>query len=314
MGNQSDEFDALERRLNEPRAAKPREKGLGVLSAPTGLMRESEEIREAHRRVEDLLKNAGAPRMIKRTQLRKSPYQTKKITPKDIAKLAENLRHNALTTPIVVREISPGVFEIIAGHTRDEAFGVLGRDEIPGIVVTMSDEEAEAAVFYDNFFPPDTSDYEKYLGLAQVKKRHGYTQEALAERSGISRQLVGYLLAFERLPEAANEVLAENPRLIGATLAGKLAALPQKSAAKIVEGLQKVSAGELTQAKLLDWVNGKLAPKRPEPTVFKSGKTVFAKVLRREGRLLIDFVDEDDAMAIEKEIATVLKSRAAAKK
>lgn len=283
-------------------------------TAPGQLFAFSEQSKAMERELEALKKAAGAPRMIKRSQLRKSPYQTRTITAEAVAELAHNLRDNPLVSPIVVRELAENVFETIAGHKRDAAYGVLDRDEIPAIVVVMTDEQAERAVFYDNFFPPDICDYEKFLGLQQIRQRHAYTHEKLAEKSGISRQLIGYLMAFERLPESALQLLSKHPTLIGANTAAKLAQVDVKKASRVLEGLQMLVEGKIKQALLFDWVNQKSVAKKLEPTVFKAGRVVYAKVLRRDSRLTIDFSNVSDAESLERDIAALIKERAGAKK
>jgi ParB family chromosome partitioning protein len=283
-------------------------------TAPGQLFAFSTQAEQMRVELEELKKNAGAPRMLPRSALRPSPFQTKVISQTKVTELADNLRHNDLATPIVVREIEPGLFEVIAGHHRDLAYGELGRDEIPAVVVKMTDEQAERAVFFDNFFPPEMSDYEKYVGLAQVQRRHKYTQEALAERSGISRQLVGYLLAFDKLPEAAHKLLRANPTLLGAAVAGKLAALNPSAKAKLPEGLELIANGKLTQAKLIDWLTNKQQAAAPSQTVIKAGRSAFAKVRRRAGRLTIDFTNVADAESLESDIAALLKRSAESKR
>jgi transcriptional regulator with XRE-family HTH domain len=147
-----------------------------------------------------------------------------------------------------------------------------------------------------------------------LRRRHKYTQEALAERSGISRQLIGYLLAFEKLSDEVHTVLRSNPALIGASLAGKLAALPSKSVSRIVEGLTLVAQGKLTQTKLIEWLTERKPSQRGESTVIKAGKAAFAKLQRRAGRLTIDFMNVADATSIESDIAAFLRARAGEKK
>lgn len=313
MGTQKDELDALDQRLSQLQERKrmnserPARKSL---SAPTALMRDSEEIRAANKRVEELIKQAGAPRLLKLDCIRPSPYQTRTVTKETVADLVENLRHNPLTTPIVVREMEEGVYELIAGQGRTLSFEILGRDEIPGVVVQMTDEEAEAAVFYDNFYPADICDFEKFLGLRQIKSRRKLTHEQLADRSGISRQLVGYLMSFDRLPAEAFDLVRADPKILGAAVAMKLTQLDTSFAKRVVDGLRLVQAGKLKQAGLLDWVVQTPKARLSEPTVVKAGRRVFAKFTRRDNRLTIDFSDMKNAESLEKEILAMVKARA----
>jgi len=283
-------------------------------TAPGQLLQFSEQQKLMERELEELRRLAGAPRLLQRTKLRPSPFQTRTISDEAVKELAENLRENELATPLTVREIEPDVFEIIAGHRRDAAFGLLGRAEIPCIVVKMDDDKAERAVFFDNFFPADICDFEKYLGLKQIQTRHHYSQEQLAQRSGISRSLVTVLMSFDRLPQAALDVLAKSPMLLGGRAAANLAQLDAKYTPRIAEGLELVAAKKLNQAKLLDWIQGKEVTAPAKPTVIKSGSSVIAKMQRRQGRITVDVTSLDDAAALEKKIAEVIKEHGAAGK
>ena len=280
---------------------------LGRSTAPGQLFQFSEQQKLMERELQELRRQAGAPRMLLRTKLRPSPYQTRTVTPQAVQELADNLRENDLATALTVREIAPGVFEIIAGHRREAAFGALGREEIPCIVVKMTDEQAERAVFFDNFFPPDICDFEKYLGLKQIQTRHQYSQDQLAQRSGISRSLVTVLMAFDRLPKAALEVLAKAPKLLGGRAAANLAQLDAKYAPRVAEGLQLLADKKINQAQLLDWIQNKGVSGPVKPTVIKAGSTVIAKLQRRQGRITVDVTDLEDAAVLEKKIAEVIK-------
>lgn len=304
--------DAIEAGGPPASAAKSPMKRSGT--APGALFQFSEQSQRMERELDELKKLAGGPRMLKRSSLRPSPYQTRALSQQKVQELADNLRENELATPIVVREIEPDIFEVIAGHHRDAAFGLLNRDEIPGIVVKMTEEQAERAVFFDNFYPPEVSDFEKFLGLRQIQRRHGYTHEQLAQKSGISRSHVSTLMAYEKLPPAAAAILEVNPRVLGAAQAAKLAQLDAKHAARVSEGLQLVVDGKLLQSQLQDWLVPKEAPKRVEPTVVKSGKSTYAKLLRRDTKVTIDFTNAGDAEALEKAIAALLKEHATARR
>jgi ParB family transcriptional regulator, chromosome partitioning protein len=283
-------------------------------TAPGQLFAFSEQSKSMERQLDAALKAAGAPRMLLRTQLRPSPFQTRTISPEQVAELVDNLRENPLTTPIVVREIEPDLFEIIAGHRRNQAFECLGRNEIPAVVVKMTDEQAEGSVLYDNFFTPDICDYEKYLGLKKIQSRLSYTHEQLAEKSGISRTLVTYLMSFDRLPADAHDVLRANPSLIGATAATKLVQLDSSLAPRISLAIQQLADGTLKQAKLIDWICKKTATAKVEPKLVKVGRTVYAKVLRRGAVVTIEFKNSGDAESLEKELSIFLKERASAQK
>ena len=65
----------------------------------------------------------------------------------------------------------------------------------------MSDDEADRSAFYSNLLAPSLPDFEKFHWLSARAKSKKMTQEQLADEAGISRQLVGFLLSFDKLPK-----------------------------------------------------------------------------------------------------------------
>ncbi len=320
MGNQKDDFDALEQRLLKPRAAKSREKSAGVLTAPTGLMRESEEIREARRRVDDVQKRAGEPRKVPLVSIQASQFQTRPLSAARVTELVENLRQNPLVTPIVVRRIAGSdQFELIAGHHRIEAYKVLGFDEIDAAIVELSDDEAERSVFYDNLLAPQLTDYEKYLGFSARRQSKSLTHEQLADEAGISRTLVTQLLSYEGFSNAIHGLLLAHPDAVRSKLAGELVRIAKEDEALVQEAIELLSTGKLKQTDAVRWIAAKRAPsvtpQRIETTsvTIKAGRTRYAEILRRDTRVTISFTNEADAIASAELLTKLLKEQATAK-
>lgn len=56
--------------------------------------------------------------------------------------LVESIRYNGVLNPVIVRPDQTGNYEMISGHRRLHAAGIVGFDKIPAIVKEMSDDEA----------------------------------------------------------------------------------------------------------------------------------------------------------------------------
>ena len=56
--------------------------------------------------------------------------------------LVDSIRENGILNPVIVRTDKNGDYEMISGHRRLHAAGILGLDKIPAIVKEMSDDEA----------------------------------------------------------------------------------------------------------------------------------------------------------------------------
>lgn len=59
-----------------------------------------------------------------------------------MATLIDSIRENGILNPVIVRPDQNGDYEMISGHRRLHAAGIIGLEKIPAIVKEMSDDEA----------------------------------------------------------------------------------------------------------------------------------------------------------------------------
>lgn len=125
------------------------------------------------------------------------------------AELRDNVRQHELITPITVRVLAGGKFEIISGHNRVAAYRELGRGRIKAWPADTDADKIDELAFYANLLHPDLSAFEKYQGLKKIIAQNiGLSHEALADCVGLSRTLVTELLSFDSIPKQALAVLA----------------------------------------------------------------------------------------------------------
>lgn len=220
------------------------------------------------------------------------------LTAEQFSELKSNLDRNPLTTPITVRKRAIGGFEIIAGHNRIQAFKELGREKILAVVLDMSDDEADRSAFYSNLLAPSLPDFEKFHWLSARAKSKKMTHEQLADEAGISRQLVGFLLSFDKLPKESIAALnaAADKSILGAGAAQKLAAISiDGKQKKVSEAISKLIQGELTQAAAVAFANQSQdeKPKKPEPIVVRQGKKTYCSITRTQRDMRLSFSSED---------------------
>lgn len=280
-----------------------------VTTAPAALAHFSADFNHLKVEVDRLKATQGLPATIPLVQLHYRPNQTRRIDEKKVAELMANLMANPLLTPVTARRISDGYYEVIGGRHRIEAYRRLGRLEIAVSVVELNDDEADRLVFYDNLLAPQLTDFEKYQGFSQLKKKRNISNDQLAMESGISKTLVTYLMSFERLPEPILNAIEAQPSTVGANLAIKLVALPASMTDRAVQAIGLISDERLTQANALAWIEQKDRPTKPEATTIKSGRQKFADVVRRENQISIKFTAVEDAAELEQEILEFLREK-----
>ena len=215
------------------------------------------------------------------------PGRRRHLTSEQFAELKANLANNPLTSPVAVRRLEEGGYEIIAGHNRVEAYRELGRERILSVVVELTEDEAERSAFYSNLLSPALPDFEKYIGLRSRIDRGGMTQEQVANESGIAQQVVSRLLSFAGLPSEAIQLLegASDKGLLGATAAVKLAQIAGTGKqGRVVEAIRQLAEGKLTQATAVTYAanEDKVKPQAPTPLVIRSCKKTFCTIRRAE--------------------------------
>lgn len=288
-------------------AGPPRNKRL---SAPGALAFFSKDFTDLEAEVSRLKASQGLPAEIALSDLQTSPYQTRRLNETKLAELIANLALNPLSTPITVRKLDNGKYEIIAGHHRVEAFRRLGRAHISASVIGITDSEAERVVFYDNLLAPKLSDYEKYLGFAHLRKSRGLSLDQLATESGMSRTLIFNLLCFDRLPAVALTMVDKYPESVSANLVAKLVTLPESAAERTAEAIEMIGDGRLTQSNAIGWIQQRQKPTKPETTTIRSGRLKYADVVRKDNHFTIKFSDVTDAEEIESALMEFLQQRA----
>ena len=290
--------------------ARPRER---PMPAPTQLVHFSMDYKRTTEELERLKKSHAAGFVVALDILRSSPYQLMALDEERVSALMENLKGNPLNSPVVVRASSEeGGFELIAGHHRAEAYRRLGRTTIQAVLATIDDDQAERLVFYDNLLAPTLSDYERYLGFAQRRKSKNLSQEELASEAGVSQTQISSLLAFEKLPEAAQALIRAHPKKASALLFRTLGGLAAAQPERVVQAIQKVLEGTLAVTAAAAWVQAKESRSTKtevQRVVIKKGNKTYAEIRRRAGQLVVSFTDEAAAEPIVEEIAQLLRAR-----
>ena len=132
--------------------------------------------------------------------------------------LVDSIRENGILNPVIVRPDQTGNYEMISGHRRLHAAGIVGLKKIPAIVKEMTDDEAtivmvDANVQREEILPSERawSLKMKMDALSRQGKRTDLTSghdvpkltvDVLGEETGISgRQVKRYIRLTELIPE-----------------------------------------------------------------------------------------------------------------
>lgn len=213
--------------------------------------------------------------------------------------LLENLRNNDLVHPIVVRKLSTGKYELIAGHNRVACYKHLGRAKILAINKDYDETKAVKASLYSNLLSPSLLDYEKYKGLKHIRDLEGLTNTELASESGISKSSVSFLFSFEKLSENALVAVESDPSLFKARAVYDIVSSSEKAkvdSAFLDEIFKKMARQEMTAEQALSSFEKK--PQRVSPMKetldVRSGKTKVCTIMKVGNSVRLVFKNEQD--------------------
>lgn len=138
--------------------------------------------------------------------------------------LAASIRSQGIMQPILVRPVSQGRYEIIAGERRWRAARLAGLAEVPVLIREIQDQQALAAALIENIQREDLNVLEEAAGMDRLIREFALTHQAVADAVGRSRAAVSNLLRLLELPPPVRDLLAAGKLEMGHARA--LLALP----------------------------------------------------------------------------------------
>ncbi|AHE68436.1 ParB/RepB/Spo0J family partition protein [Legionella oakridgensis] len=121
--------------------------------------------------------------------------------------LAESIRKQGLLQPLVVREISPGRYEIIAGERRWRACQLAGIMEVPAVLRQVDDETAMAMALVENLQREDLNAMDQARAMHRLTTEFALTHQQVAELLSKSRTAVSNYLRLLQLNHEVRQML-----------------------------------------------------------------------------------------------------------
>ena len=142
------------------------------------------------------------------SQIDPTPGQPRKTFETEaLAQLADSIAAHGVLQPILVREVAPDRYRIVAGERRWRASKLAGLSEIPAIIVDMSEREAAEVALIENIQREDLNPIEEALGYETLKKEYGLTQEEISEKVGKSRSAIANAMRLLDLPDGVRALV-----------------------------------------------------------------------------------------------------------
>ena len=129
---------------------------------------------------------------------------------KSLSELAESIEQHGVLQPLVVRPLTNGGYQLVAGERRWRAARIAGLTEVPVVIKELTDEEVIEIAMIENLQREDLNPLEEALGYRYMMDELNITQEQAAEKVGKSRPAVANAIRLLRLPDEVQEMVKNN--------------------------------------------------------------------------------------------------------
>lgn len=224
---------------------------------------------------------------------------------KSLSELAESIEQHGVLQPLVVRPLTNGGYQLVAGERRWRAARIAGLTEVPVVIKELTDEEVIEIAMIENLQREDLNPLEEALGYRYMMDELNITQEQAAEKVGKSRPAVANAIRLLRLPDEVQEMVKNN--LISPGHARALLGFENQEL--IIQTAKRIVKEDLSVREVESLVkNSQKTPKVPKQQkrdkffsevelalVENLGRKVKIKESKKDaGVLEIEFFDKDD--------------------
>ena len=159
---------------------------------------------------------------------RNHPFQVRDDD--DLEKLKESIKMYGILTPLLVRPIKDGTYEIISGHRRKRAAALLGYRKIPVLIQPMSYEDAVVKMV-------DTNLHREHISFSEKAFAYRMKNEAMKQKVGRKKGQSGQQKKGKKTIELIGEEFGDSPKQVQRYIA---------VTRLIPELLQKLDRGEIS--------------------------------------------------------------------
>ena len=242
----------------------------------------------------------------------------KNFSDEAIAALADSIREHGMLQPILVRPISSGGYQIVAGERRWRAARMLGLDEVPVSIRELSDLETMQIAIIENLQRENLNPVEEASGYNELIEKFGMTQDKVAKMVGRSRSAVANSVRLLSLPERVLKMLEngdisagharallgfDNEEILIATAVkasdgGLTVRQVEKAAQKSLEAEDETKSEKASDSRSDSYfVEVELSLKE------KLGRKVKVDYGKNKGALILEFYDKDDLTELANRLA-----------
>ena len=216
------------------------------------------------------------------SQISPSPVQPRKqFDPEALEELSRSIKYYGILNPLTVRCRGKS-YELVAGERRLRAAKLAGLREVPCILLDVNMEDASLIALIENLQRRDLDFIEEAMGLNQLIRTFGLSQEEAARRIGKSQSAVANKLRLLRLPRDVLEALRSNG--LTERHGRALLRLPDAQAQRMA--LAYIIENSLTVAASEEYIEALL--REPEPGPEEAKREVKKTMVLKDVRIFLN--------------------------
>ncbi len=161
--------------------------GVGAVVSPIASAEKPEKIKYMECPIEDVIPYKEQPRKLFDKQA--------------LEELTVSIKEKGVIEPLLVRAISGGKYELVAGERRLRASKLANLKTVPIVIMDCDDDEMLEIALVENIQREDLNPIEEALAYKNLLDRNNYTQEQMAIRVGKDRSTIANSIRLLSLPE-----------------------------------------------------------------------------------------------------------------
>ncbi len=221
--------------------------------------------------------------------------------------LVTSIKEHGVMQPIVVTKNANGRFELIAGERRLRASKIAGRETIPAIIRSATEQDKFELAIIENIQRQDLNPIEEAKAYLRLQSEFNLTQDEIGIRVGKSRPQVGNIIRLLQLPAEIQDAL----QLGKITMSNARTLLSLPSDSERLQLFHDMLAGQFTvrqtEARIPRSGGGRRpsAPQDPNLAALEmkmrdalGTKVTIKQDPKGEGEIKIVFLNEEDLRSI----------------
>ena len=231
-----------------------------------------------------------------------------------LSELSESIAQHGVLQPLLVRPMTNGSYQLVAGERRWRAANMAGLVQVPVVIREMTEKEAAELALIENLQRQDLNPMEEAIGYQTLMDTYGLTQEETARAVNKSRPAVANALRLLHLPAGVTELVSA-----GKLSAGHARTILAFPSAQQEEMAKQAALTGLSVRQLEKLAKAATKPqKAPSPAAARDsfynevelalaqslGRRVTVTAQGKGGRLTVEFYDNDDLKALANALAS----------